>query len=299
MVSSIRSYLGLKDKIVGIKINPGRDGEHPKEKSWFCQLVKEVSQKGGEYVISLSDLACPNADISLGFRKPKYVDIEPRIKGGVERIRIGRPEESDLVLLCLNSEQVMTLSILLGGITSSVKGEMGVCGEAVAATYNQKKPNITFLCNGARLLGGFRTNEIMLAIPSQEFTGLNQRIEKLIKTGGSLCGCSVSDIPKEIIKAFKSAGFEKGADYFFGKIENHQVRIYLNKDESGRIRHLTFYLPVKGAPEIKPLPPFHFKRRGNWIDIYAVFDPEELGINLYTGRNMEQVFKALVGKATL
>lgn len=288
----------MKERIVGIKINPKEDGKHPKEPVWFCQLVKEVMEKGGEYVISLSDLACPNADITLGFRKAKYVAIEPSIKEEVERIRIGGTSGSDLALFCLNSQQVMTLSLLLGGISSSVKGEMGICGEAVAATYNQKKPNLTFLCNGARLMGHFKTNEVVVAIPMPEFEALNQRIETLLKTGGSLCGCSVSDIPKEIVKAFKEAGFEKGADYFFGKIDNQQIRIYLNKDEAGRIRQLTFYLPIKGKGEIKVTPPFQFKTRDKWLDIYAVFEIEELGINLYTGKNMVEVFKALVKKAT-
>jgi len=293
----VRAYIGIKDKLVGIKINPSEDGEHPKEPAWFCQLVKEASLRGKEFVINLEDLSCPNADITLGFRKPRYMEIEPRIKEEVKRVKIGSVEGSDVVLLCLNAEQVMTLSILLGGITSFFKGEMGVCGEAVAATYNQKKPNITFLCNGARLMGGFRTNEIVLAIPCQEFNSLTQRIENLLKTGGSLCGCQVSDIPKEMVSAFRKAGFDKGADYFFGKIDSYQVRIYLNKDETGRLRQLTFYLPIKGAEDIVVNPPFQSKRRGNWTDIYAVFDTEELGINLYTGKNMERVFKELVRKA--
>ncbi|MEW5768622.1 MAG: DUF169 domain-containing protein [bacterium] len=298
MSDVVRAYLGMKDKLVGIKINPSQDGEHPKEPAWFCQLVKEAALKGSEYVINLKDLACPNADITLGFRRPRYMEIEPRIKEEVERVRIGPVEGSNLVLLCLNSEQVMTLSILLGGITASFKGEMGVCGEATAAAYEQKKPKLTFLCNGARLMGGFKTNEILVAIPVQEFEALNQRIENLLKTGGSLCGCQVSDIPKEMVAAFSEAGFEKGADYFFGKVDSHQVRIYLNKDETGRMRQLTFYLPVKGTEEIKVNPPFQSKRRGNWTDIYAVFDIEALGVNLYTGKNMEQVFKTLAKKAT-
>ncbi len=191
----------------------------------------------------------------------------------------------------------MTLSILLGGITTSFKGEMGVCGEAVAATYNQKKPNLTFLCNGARLMGGFRSNEIVMAIPAPEFESLAKKIENLLKSGGALCGCQVSNIPKEIVAAFKEAGFEKGSDYFFGKVDSQQVRIYLNKDTSGRIKQLTFYLPIKCEEKITVHPPFQFKRRGNWTDVYAIFDIFEIGINLYTGKKMEQVFKALVSKA--
>lgn len=296
MSDILRSYLGMKDRLVGIKINPAGNGLHPKEPEWFCKLVKESAAKGTEHVINLEDLACPNADITLGFRKPKYVEIEPRIKEEVTKVRIGPVEGCDVVLLTLNPEQIMTLSILLGGITSFCKGEMGVCGEAVAATYNQKTPHFTFLCNGARLMGGFRTNELLVALPILEFDTLNKRIENLQKSGGSLCGCQVSDIPKETVKAFREAGFEKGADYFFGKIEGLQVRIYLNKDDTGRIRQLTFYLPIKGEGVV-PNPPFQAKARGNWTDIVATFGIDELGINLYTGKNMDAVFKALVEKA--
>lgn len=298
MSDIIRQYLGMKDKLVGIKINSDTDiEEHPKEPAWFCQLVKESALHGKEFIINIEDLACPNADIALGFRKPRYMDIEPRIKEEVKRIKIGAIEGSDVVLLCLNSKQVMILSILLGGITSHFKGEMGLCGEAVANTYNHKKPNITFLCNGARLMGGFRTNEIVLALPIADFDALNLRITNLLKTGGSLCGCQVSDIPKEIITAFKEAGFEKGSDYFFGKIRSHSIRIYLNKDDTGRIKQLTFYLPIKGEEKIVVNPPFQFKKRDKWTDIYAIFDISELGVNLYTGKNMEQVFNVLVSKA--
>jgi len=85
-------------------------------------------------------------------------------------------------------------------------------------------------------MGEFKTNEIMMAIPTQDFNALSIRIENLLKTGSSLCSCQVSDIPKEMVVAFNEAGFDKGADYFFGKIDSYQVRIYLNKDETGRIR---------------------------------------------------------------
>jgi len=134
MNDAVRAYLGMKNKLVGIKINPSEDGEHPKEAAWFCQLVKETSIKGKEYVINLEDLACPKADITLGFRKLRYIEIEPRIKEEAEKVRIGRVERSDVVLLSLNATQVMTLSILLGGLTAHFKGEMGVCGEPVAIT---------------------------------------------------------------------------------------------------------------------------------------------------------------------
>lgn len=298
MSSGIRAYLGMKYELVGIKINKGAEDTRPEEPKSFCQLVKEASL-GKEFSIEIEDLACPNAELCLGFREPKYVEVEPRIKEHVERVSIGKvTSDSDVILCVLNPEQIMTMSILLGGITPTFKGELGVCGEAVAKVYNDNKPNVTFLCNGARLFGGFRENELLLALPKDCFWELEKRIEGLLKTGGSLCGCRVSDIPNEVTKSFKQIGFEKGADYFFGKIEDKQVRIYLNKDESGRFKYLTFYLPMKDlSDEIEVLPPFQKRQRGNWTDIYGVFDPTQLGISLYTGKNMLKVLGELAKKA--
>jgi uncharacterized protein (DUF169 family) len=297
LIDVVRQYLGMKDKVVGVKINPTRDYQHPREPVWFCQVVKDGTSRDIDYAIDLEDLACPNADITLGFRSPRYVQIEPRIKEEVKRIRVGPVDGSDLVLLCLNGEQVMTLSILLGGITTTTKGELGVCGEAVAATYNEAKPHLTFLCNGARLMGGFRPNELLLAIPLNEFNALAHRIEDLLKTGGSLCGCQVSDIPPDVVTAFKEAGFDKGADYFFGKIEGLGVRIYLNKDTTGRIRHITIYIPIRRTGDVAVNPPFQIKRRGTWTDVFGVFDIGALGIDLYTGRGMKRIFAKLVKNA--
>jgi len=296
MSEVIRAYLGMKYDLVGIKINPAENKDpHPSEPMWFCQMVREAAL-GKEFTISPDDLACPNAELALGFRAPKYVRIEPRIKEEVKTVRIGPLEGADVVLLILVPEQVMTLSILLGGLSPEFKGEMGVCGEAVARVYEEKKPNLSFLCNGARLLGGFRPNEVILGLPTEDFANLNRRIENLLKTGGSLCGCQVSDIPSEMVRGFKEAGLEKGADYFFGKIKGRQVRVYLNKDETGRFKQLTLYLPLKGE-EIEVKPPFQSRRRGEWLDVYTVLDPQSLGVDLYTGKNLKDVLERLTGQA--
>jgi uncharacterized protein (DUF169 family) len=297
MSDALRAYLGMKYHTVGIKINGKLNNTHkPQDKLWFCQMVHEAGL-GKEFVIKMDDLACPNAEITLGFRVPKYVNIEPRIKKAVKTIKIGSIDDADVVLLILNCEQVMMLSILLGGLNPSFKGELGVCGEAVAKVYEENTPNVSFLCQGARIFGNFKQNEIILGITKSQFDEPVKRIENLLKTGGSLCGCQVSDIPLEIIKSFKTIGFEKAADYFFGKIDNQQVRIYLNKDDKGRFKYLTLYLPIKGLDKkVEVSPPFQVRMRGNWTDIYGVFDPETIGISLYTGKNMLQVFTELVKK---
>jgi len=61
-----------------------------------------------------------------------FVDMGPRIKSKTKTVRVGPLEGADVVLFVLNSEQVMIMSILLGGIKAEFKGEMAICGEAVA-----------------------------------------------------------------------------------------------------------------------------------------------------------------------
>ena len=308
MYEALRAYLGMKHDLVGIKIFAEGDNaersqardlpDRPSEPMWYCQMVREASSLGKEFMVESEDIACPNADLCLGFREPKYLEIEPRIKQKVKAVRIGNVEDSDLVLLVLTPEQVMTISILLGGIKTEFKGELAVCGEATARAYMEKKPSLTFLCNGARMFGNFKANELVLAIPVEQLKELNARVENLLKTGGALCGCRVSDIPPEIVQSFQKIGWEKGTDYFFGKIDGHNVRIYLNKDEKGRLKLMTFYVPIKDADrEIEVKPPFQVKKRGNWTDIYAIFDPTEVGINLYSGENLLVVLSSLTRKA--
>jgi uncharacterized protein (DUF169 family) len=199
-------------------------------------MVREAAQ-GREFVFGIDELPCPNAEVVLGFREPKYVEIQPRIKEKAELIKVSPDYKSaDVVLLILSSEEAMNLSILFGGMDASFRGELGVCGEATTKVYEEKKANLSFLCNGARIFGGFRANELIAGLYIKEINRLEERIEELLKTGGAMCGCRVSDIPEDIINSFKEIGFERGIDYFFGKIKEKEVRVYLNKDDQGRLK---------------------------------------------------------------
>lgn len=295
-MNELANYLGLKYGIVGIKINPKEEGEVLNEPSWFCQLVKEASMYGKEFFINSNSLACSNAEITLGFRKPQYIEIEPRIKDDVKAIKIGGEDNADILLLTVTPNQAMNLSVLLGGIKVCCKGEMGVCGEAVASCYVEKKPSLSLLCNGARIMGKFRENEMCIAILKNDFDLLVDNVKKLTKTGGALCGCSVSDIPKEMVRAFKDAGFEKAADYFFGNVLEYSIRLYLNKDETGRIKYLTLYIPSH-KKHLKVNPPFQLKIRGDWTDGFAIFEPKTLGLSLYESKNIKETIERLVKEA--
>jgi uncharacterized protein (DUF169 family) len=173
-----RSYLGLNHRLVGIKISEENlDGNHLAIPTTFCRAVREALGEK-ELVIGIDDLSCPSAELCLGFREPMFVDVGPRIKTKTKAVRIGPLQGADVVLFVLNSEQVMIMSILLGGIQAEFKGEMAICGEAVAQVYNEGEPNVSFLCSGARDLGGFETHEVVLSLPYALFLDLPDRMAK-------------------------------------------------------------------------------------------------------------------------
>ncbi len=184
-IKTVQDYLGMSLRPVGIKIFREADKVEapgigkPEKRLTFCRFVREAAQ-GKDFLIKMEDLNCLNAEVALGFREPKYVNIEPRIKEKVTALRIGPVEDSDVVLLVLTPEQVMTMSILLEGISAKFKGDMAVCGEAMALVYNSGEPNVTFLCNGARMYGGYEPNELVLALPYKVFLGLPSRMGKFV-----------------------------------------------------------------------------------------------------------------------
>jgi len=184
----VRSYLGMNHRLVGVKVlEEEMDGHRPHSPLTFCQAVREALE-GKELIITLADLACPSAELALGFREPTLVEVEPRIKSATKAVRLGPLEGADVVLFVLNPEQVMVMSILLGGIKAEFKGEMAVCGEAVAKVYEEGEPNVSFLCNGARELGGFEPHEVVLGLPYDLFLELPGRMSRFASLSRAVRG---------------------------------------------------------------------------------------------------------------
>lgn len=175
---AVAAYLGMIYRPVGVKILPTEvDGHKLEKRMTFCRFVREAA-KGGEFLVRMSDLDCVNAEVALGFTEPRFVNIEPRIHSKTAAVRVGPLEGADVVLFILTAEQVMTMSILLEGITAKFRGDMAVCGEAVARVYTEGVPNVTFLCNGARLFGEYETHEVILALPYYTFLELPSRMSR-------------------------------------------------------------------------------------------------------------------------
>jgi len=302
MEKSIRAYIGSKHHLVGVKFYTEEVPEEsklkrPKKPLMFCQAVKKAAA-GESILMRLDDEACPSAIVALGYEEPVYLDVQPRISPAntkaVEIAPYDEIEDPDIGLLILNPRQAMELSSLLRGVSSQFSGSVAVCGEAVALPYKEGSPNISFLCNGARLSADFRDNEVILGAPPQTFQELAERIEALSKTCGALCGCRTSDIPPRIVSSFQKIGFEKGIDYFFGRINGRNVRIYLNKDFNGKLSYMTVHLPIKGPA--KAPPGFTRRERGKWTDLTAVFRLSDIGVELNTGRGLREFLDQVVAK---
>ncbi|RMF91022.1 MAG: hypothetical protein D6733_02380, partial [Methanobacteriota archaeon] len=116
--SSIRSHIGSKDHLVGVKFlkeEPAPDERFPRPKKpvMFCQAVKEAAAGKG-FTMTLDDEACPSAMVALGYEEPLYVDVQPRVSPAeVKAVQIGpyeELEEPDVGLLILSPRQTMELS---------------------------------------------------------------------------------------------------------------------------------------------------------------------------------------------
>ncbi|HIC90403.1 MAG TPA: hypothetical protein EYP04_13510 [Anaerolineae bacterium] len=186
---TVRSYLDIEFPLVGIQfLMEEVESDHPPGQYTFCQFVRMALEERREFVITGGDLSCPSAELALGFREPKYVEVEPRIRKPVRAVRIGPLEGADVVLMVLNPHQVMALAILLGGIKAEFRGEMALCGEAVAQVYNTGQPNVSFLCQGARELGGFGTYELVVGLPYETVLQLPERMTKFASLKTALQG---------------------------------------------------------------------------------------------------------------
>lgn len=299
MDKEIRAYLGMRHNLVGVKIateGEASKNKQPPRRMRFCEMVYEAA-KGDSFDAEVEDYSCPNAIITLGYEEPVYVDVQPRINPAKTKVvKVGplsEMKDPDIVLAILNPKQVMEVSSLLDGIEASFKGSMAVCGEGVALPYVKKKPNVTFLCGGARTFGDYKDSELVLGAPTETFVEVAEKIRNLSKTCSALCGCRTSDISPHIIKAFQKLGFEKGTDYFFGSVDGQKVRIYLNKDFRGRIKYVTIHIPIKG--EVKVKEPMKAKKRGPWTDVTVTFTVGET-LDIYTGKGIKEAILDIVQK---
>lgn len=321
---TIRTYLGLKPSLVGVKIRKKGISEKesnlkPKDLTAFCNMVRLSSLKGEIFLYDEYDELCSIAKVVMGFRDSENMKVDAAISPAetssvlispLDKIR----EQPDIILAVLNPKQTMELALILSKrmgtpITSSFRGEAS-CAEFAAKPYIEKRLNASLLCHGARTLySDFQDNELVCGAPSEVFIELAEAIENAMKRGEALCGCSTSNIPITIIKEFEKANLSKGTDYFFGKFDGYNIRVYLNKDLQGLIRLITIHLPLKTSKEedarilSKKLgetlqKPYQVKARGYWLDVTLTGSAEELGIDLREGNSLQVAILNFLSKIT-
>lgn len=177
---AVKTFLGLSYAPIGVKIlteDDGRPGDPLAERARFCPFHPHLLGEG-TFILRPGDLACPSVDLILGFTRPRYVDVQPRIAGETKAVRLGPLEEADVVLFTLDANQAMALAVLLGGVEAECKGEIAVCGEALARAYNTGRPSLTLLCRGALDFGSFTKGELVVAVPYQDFLRLPQAMAR-------------------------------------------------------------------------------------------------------------------------
>lgn len=174
----IKHFLNTPHDPVGVQILEGAErSDPPAPPQRFCILERE-DLEGAEHTFRFGDLECPGAALALGITQPQYVEVEPRIHRLVSAVRVGPLEEADVVLFTVTPRQAMILAILTGGIEAHCKGEHAVCGEVIARVYESGRPHMSLLCQGVRVLCGFRDDELVVGIPWDLFLTLPGEISR-------------------------------------------------------------------------------------------------------------------------
>lgn len=309
----------MRHLLVGVKFKgdktPPQTPHRPERPLEFCKMLRLASLEKRVFLYEMTDEACPTAQVVLGFKEPKFFEINPRVKPAETRSVLvapvgGMEEEPDVIHAVLTPRQMMDLTVLLGSsgyppLNVEFKGERA-CSDFTARPFMEKRPNVSFLCTGARTFADFRDNELIFGATPEVFYKMAETALEFSKKGGALCGCRTSDIPQEIVEGFEKIGLSKGIDYFFGRMSNFNVRVYLDKDPRGRLAKLTLHIPlrVKGEEKAKEtaerlaslLPKAYSARaRGPWIDFTSTSTLDEASLDLQSEEKTAEALRGMVG----
>ncbi|MCL7414534.1 MAG: DUF169 domain-containing protein [ANME-2 cluster archaeon] len=310
--SQFRRFFELPASPVAVKINSDKSPDELTPRR-YCEMVRLSASHGDTVTFTVDDLSCASAELALGFEEPKYGEVYPRIKpADTTRITLAPLEkadfEPDVVIVIGNPQKIMRMATTLGKIhgkevTSKFKGELAVCGECTAIPVMENTANLSLLCAGARMFGGYEKDEIAVGFPMEDFEVLAKGLTRDEITA-ALCGCLMDDLPAKVIDTILDLGFVKGTDHFTGRFGNEIVRFYTPKDSKGKITSVTLHVPVKfkdseaaeraleSATEVFE-DPMLFARRDNWIDVALPVDMDE-SINRVVMRGDK--FNSLVNK---
>lgn len=271
----LKRYFGLNYEPVGVRVL-NREEENYSRKLKFCEAVK-LAASGEKIVLTKKNLDCFGAELALGFVEPVFE--------GITKAVIVEPYsgEADAVLLVANAEVIMKISQIYHQIfgekmAASFSGEKAVCGEGTATPILSEKPNISFLCQGARNYGAYTPDEMVIGFPSEIFKIISAHVQK--KQIKSMCGCLTDDIPEYLVKKIEDLGFYKATDHFAGVFDGRIVKLHVYKGEDSLIGIFTSLKfgsedEARRVEEAQVPQDFYLQRRENWIDVSKIVDFEE------------------------
>jgi len=314
----IRAFLKLKYRLVGVKVikedDPSLNFPRPSQPIMNCEAVKKVAEELHPLLITKEDEACPSAVLALGYNRTgkSKNDLTAELSD-VKAIALFPLDNSevtpDVIIAILTPSQMADLAASVHSktqepITAQFRGRIS-CAEYLALPYMNERANVTFMCQGGRLYAGYKDIELLFGSPPSTYIEAAETMKHVVQLGGALCGCRTSDLPDTMRFSFERIGLSKGIDYFFGKVNAHSLRVYLNKDFQGNYRFVTIYMPIRMASheeainiaeKLKPIlenKPYTAKTRGYWLDITITSTADALSLDLETGENLDFALKRI------
>ncbi len=320
--NSFRKFFKMPLSPVAITVHiQDTNSPSPDTSNRFCYFVRNAAKLRESFTLKEKNLSNFTATIILGFADPKYTEIYPRIKPSKTKAVTVRPLElekgtPDVVVIISDPETMMKVfqvyhQMSKERIESSCTSEgSAIAGEATAIPYMEDKPNLTLLCGGARSIGGFKDDELAMGMPYDIFTKLVEQLSEPNVTD-ALCGCIMDNLPSHLVEPLKEMNFDKGTDHFHGYYRGKALRLYLDQDESGSVKKMTVYLPLKFRDEsqaqkametAKPIITGNgfANKRENWLDIGMIKEFDEGLEKIATDREefkemMNSIFTEFIG----
>lgn len=306
-----RQFFELPHTPVAVKINSETPADTDLQPMRYCEMVRKSAAHGDTFTFTVDDLSCASAELALGFTEPTYGKVYPTITpANTTQVTVAPLDkcdfDPDVVIIIGNASKLMRIATILSRvqgniISSKFKGEFAVCGECTAIPLMENTVNLSLLCGGARMFGGYRSDEIVFGFPMDTFVKLTEALneDSIIK---ALCGCIMDDLPASVVDSIMSLGFSKGTDHFSGRFGDEIVRLYIPKSDTGKSISISLHVPVKfkdadaatNANEVASglfeEPMFH-RTRDNWVDVVLLV---ELGESINRAAMRGEKFNALV-----
>ena len=196
------ALLSLKRKPVGVKFLLTREdylkweAHENKNKMSYCTVVRRATE-GHAQKIHAGNMACMGGSLALGFLPPSE-----EVVSGLRRYRQGayrdlgvcrqvsknmvycehRPygaavmpletftERPDVVIVVCDAFCAMRLAQGYAYHHGHIKniqlaGMQAMCQECTSYPYENNQPNITLMCSGTRMLGGWQNDELAVGMP--------------------------------------------------------------------------------------------------------------------------------------